>query len=222
MNRYTNYATRPMGARAARPARPMTPKQEAFLGRLLDERDATATSAQVQELIRDAENLTSRTASTVIDALLAAPRKPRAPRAGGAGSPWAEVHRALADVPTGRYAISDPTDATATAFYRLSEYRGRRFFARVVGGGDGFHKVQVPVAQLLAAATAVASDARGAAKRFSEETNTCSRCAASLSDPVSVILGFGTAVCVPTLVRQGFLSQAEVDAAKEAARFARS
>jgi hypothetical protein len=114
---------------------------------------------------------------------------------------YAQIDAALANLPTGFYALPKREDATngnrPFYFFKIHPFRGdRKRIVMVTGGVGAFTEVPMKVLWQLRAAQGIAKDVAGAAALFGKETNTCGFCAAKgrtspLTHPRSVAAGYG-------------------------------
>lgn len=166
----------------------MTEKQEAFIRRLLDERETGDWTARIVELIDGSEPLPASRASSIIDWLMEQPFKPTphvAPEGTGVD---------LAGIPEGRYAVGDvlfrvdlPESGKWAGWVFVkdgSEYHGDVRFGSQRPGGTYFGKH----ADLL---LAVVEDPKAAMQHYGRVTNHCAVCGRKLEDDLSVQRGIG-------------------------------
>jgi hypothetical protein len=160
-----------MTATATRTARPASEKQVAFIERLRDEKALEVETLESLDLDM-LEGLSTRTASSWIDYLMAQPRKASA--------------RANAVTEPGMY-----QDAAGNVFkVQRARTSGNLYAKSLVGSveaGFGFEYAAGAIRNLT-------SDMRMTleqASAFGRETGTCCNCGALLTDPKSVAAGIG-------------------------------
>lgn len=182
---------------------PATPKQQAFIATLLEERTMPEGMADlIKRNLSDPALATTAYASNTITTLLALPKKPRVTFAPAGGSPWARVYELFEGVEDSRYAIPAGMLVTLSfeapregyLFVEVKTYMGRRYLNRLHGGGEqgGFTRSRFTRP----------SDAEGIltmikgrhvefAGLFAREHGVCGRCGRGLTDAQSLASGIG-------------------------------
>ena len=170
----------------------MTPKQAAFMEKLLDEREfdgRVVLEAQVCRALEHPADCATREASRIIEALLALPRKRDAQaRPQISDAPDA---RQVPDVPAGRYALADPTRFYQVDRPERGRYAGWTFLAELSGENHRPIKLREAPAEFFAALEAIAADPVAAARRYGHLKRHCGYCKQALTDPFSRFYGVG-------------------------------
>lgn len=151
---------------AARPVRPATENQCAYLRSLVAERETPVDPANADRITPEVTGFDL--ARQLIDAYTALPRRARAVPSHG--------------IREGRYAFT-PDGGTTTEFYRVT--RTGRIKVWTAGGEWPYN------GKLNAALTWIAANPREAAALFGQLTETCGRCGRELSNDDSRALGLG-------------------------------
>lgn len=187
---------------------PATERQASFIRTLLDEREWPSHWSGTPDVARErlaAGTVSKQMASTVIEGLLAAPRRSKAAREPGAHPSVVADHEGQpVDVPASQYAIRSEG---VWKFYRVTKpttgrWAGRVFVDHLVGSPGAFRKYPVKgqAASRVLTAIAQATYADGdrdltgpeaAAVAFSREHGVCAACSSPLTDPDSIELGLG-------------------------------
>jgi hypothetical protein len=165
-------------------------KQLAFIKTLITERDTSTI------VIQDADTLSRKEASALIDTLLRLPKN--IPALGFL--PGNETQEALATIPKSKYAIpAEEIDLTLEKtpvngdllFVEVREYMKRLYMRRLTGSVGGFTRWHVATDDLLAITKLIATDPYKYTKLFGEHYACCGSCGADLTDPISRELQLG-------------------------------
>lgn len=166
-------------------------KQLTFIKTLITERDTSSIT------IKDADTLSRKEASALIDVLLRQPKKPVAEAFAPGTNPTQE---ALATIPKSKYAIpAEEIDLTLEKtpingdllFVEVREYMKRLYMRRLTGSVGGFTRWHVATNDMLAITKLIATDPYKYTKLFGEHYACCGSCGADLTDPISRELQLG-------------------------------
>jgi hypothetical protein len=193
-----------------RTARPASVKQTDFISSLVLDRETEGLAPLTGVLLGDflqGTELTSDEASSLISALLKAPRLPKAPKAAAAP--------AKCDVPAGRYALDrgeGVLDFVQVDRPTKGKWAGFVFTKRLLGAPGDFRQVRTSRDESARLLAEIAADAfrdehtdeedgevtvqnltgpGAAAVRFSRRFTCCAMCLSPLSDKVSRARGLG-------------------------------
>lgn len=169
----------------------MTPKQQAFMDKLYDERDfgdRYLLEGQVARALENPRDCATREASRLIDALLALPRKQNQARKQLTGAP---DRRPIPNVPAGCYALADPTRFYQVDRPERGKYAGWVFLAELTGDNHRPIKLREAAGEFYAVLEAIAADEIAAARRYGHLKRHCGYCKQRLTDPFSRFYGVG-------------------------------
>ena len=171
---------------------PATERQQAFIRTLMDERVCDEAA-----ILADMPFYTTRDASAVINALLAAPRAARPGRPVAGGNPnVADMIKSKYAIPTAEFAmIADLAGLDAVRgdllFIEVKEYRGTVYMRRLHGAPGAFTRSRLPREAEDALASIVKGDPHKYARLFGEHYRCCGKCGAELTDEKSRALQLG-------------------------------
>jgi Family of unknown function (DUF6011) len=175
-------------------AAPITPKQAAFILRLLNQLDPSQPDLNA-EAMQMYDAMTKRQASAEIDKLLAQVERVRAER-----KPQAQPEpKATGEVPAGRYALAGEATDGEVEFYQIrygkpgGRWEGFLFLDRLVGAPMDGRAIAVRDRDAKRRVLDdINTDIAGAAARFGREVGHCGFCAALLTDARSRAAGYGS------------------------------
>jgi hypothetical protein len=181
--------------------RPMSPKQEGFIKRLLEDRNtAEITDTIDRDRISDlhqGNRISSSEASHVIDSLLKCSKRSTS---NGNGVSGGSGLKALFDaIPDGRYAVQLGIDEPLK-FYRVATAQaGHRWI--MVQASDELHKIGFEQKKL--ALSAIAKNPKAALLIYGQEIGRCGHCGRTLTNEESRSFGIGP-VCRANGAAWGF------------------
>jgi hypothetical protein len=171
---------------------PASEKQVTFIKSLLDERVIPeGYAAEIREQI---SIFTSKRASEVISALMAAPRKPKGV------APVVPIADVLAGIPNAKYAIPayelsvealDRPFGGDILFVEVKEYMGRVYMRRLQGAPGAFVRSKIPASDVAVYAGIIKQDSYKYTRLFGEHYQCCGKCGAELTDEESRRLMLG-------------------------------